>query len=32
MALTQGYMSLMLYDPASDVTVIVYMNVWDSPT
>ena len=24
-----GYLSLMLYDPASDVTVIVYMNVWD---
>ena len=22
-------MSLMLYDPSSDVTVIVYMNVWD---
>jgi D-alanyl-D-alanine carboxypeptidase len=26
----QGYLSLMVYDPASDVTTILYFNVWDS--
>lgn len=25
----QGYLSLMRYDPDSDVTVVVYFNVWD---
>jgi D-alanyl-D-alanine carboxypeptidase len=25
----QGYLSLMMYDPAADVTTIVYFNVWD---
>lgn len=26
----QGYLSLMMYDPAADVTTIVYFNIWDS--
>ncbi len=26
----QGYLSLMVYDPAVDVTTILYFNVWDS--
>jgi D-alanyl-D-alanine carboxypeptidase len=26
-----GYLSQMLYDPDSDVTTIVYFNVWDVP-
>jgi len=25
----QGYLSLMMYDPAVDVTTIVYCNIWD---
>jgi D-alanyl-D-alanine carboxypeptidase len=25
----QGYLSLMVYDPAADVAVIAYFNVWD---
>jgi D-alanyl-D-alanine carboxypeptidase len=25
----QGYLSLMMYDPAVDVTTIVYFNIWD---
>ena len=25
----QGYLSLMVYDPAADVTTILYFNVWD---
>lgn len=25
----QGYLSLMMYDPAADVTTIVYFNIWD---
>lgn len=25
----QGYLSMMTYDPAADVTTIVYFNVWD---
>ena len=26
----QGYLSLMMYDPAADVTTIVYFNIWDN--
>jgi D-alanyl-D-alanine carboxypeptidase len=26
----QGYLSLMVYDPAADVTTIVYFNIWDN--
>ncbi len=26
----QGYLSLMAYDPAADVTTIVYCNIWDT--
>lgn len=26
----QGYFSLMMYDPAADVTTIVYFNIWDN--
>jgi D-alanyl-D-alanine carboxypeptidase len=26
----QGYLSLMAYDPAADVTTIVYFNIWDN--
>lgn len=25
----QGYLSLMLYDPAADVTLVLYFNIWD---
>ncbi len=26
----QGYLSLMMHDPAADVTIIVYFNIWDT--